>query len=99
MLTPEVQGKMWADLLTSAGEERQAHRNTTRRADLYIQIGLEVREVCDALGISQATWYRRRAAWDLENRIHRVKSDGCDLHEVIGCSDCIAALESPMADV
>jgi hypothetical protein len=59
METQEWQGRAWADLLTSELEARSAQHKVTQRAQLYVEAGLPVERVLDALKISRATWYRR----------------------------------------
>jgi hypothetical protein len=51
--------RMWADLLTSDIAAKSAHFHVTDRAILYIEAGLPLAQVLDALKISRPTWYRR----------------------------------------
>ena len=59
MITQDVAGKMWADLLTSEKRAQDAQHYVTARAVLYVEAGLPLERVLDALGVSRATWYRR----------------------------------------
>jgi hypothetical protein len=71
METPDVQARMWSDLLTSEMTARSAQHKVTERASIYIATGLPLDQVLGALKISRATWYRRVEAldaWKVENR-------------------------------
>lgn len=59
METSEIQARMWADLFTSEMNARALSFSVTERAVLYVEAGLPVESVLDALKISRATWYRR----------------------------------------
>lgn len=62
---------MWADLLTGELSARSAQHRITERALIYIDCGLPLDEVLDALKVSRATWYRRVVSfeeWRAENR-------------------------------
>ncbi len=50
---------MWVDLLTSELRAKSATHDVTRRALIYLDSGLTLEQVLDALKISRATWYRR----------------------------------------
>jgi|HubBroStandDraft_6_1064221.scaffolds.fasta_scaffold1005261_1 hypothetical protein len=59
MLTHEVRSKMWTDLLLAETDARSAVHLVTRRAQIYMESGLPLEDVLDALKVSRATWYRR----------------------------------------
>lgn len=63
---------MWADLLTSEISAASAQHEVTGRAVLYIDCGLPLDQVLDALKVSRATWYRRVVAWGEWKEANRV---------------------------
>lgn len=66
-----MHGRMWADLLTTEIAAKSAQHHVTGRALVYVECGLPLDTVLDALKISRATWYRRVQAWEawrLDNR-------------------------------
>lgn len=50
---------MWVDLFTSNLEAESAGHRVTQRALIYLDSGLPLGDVLEALKISRATWYRR----------------------------------------
>jgi hypothetical protein len=50
---------MWSDLLSSENRVVAEKHAVTLRALLYVESGLEIARVLDALKISRATWHRR----------------------------------------
>jgi hypothetical protein len=50
---------MWEDLRTSETRWKADRLSVTERALLYLDTGLPLEQVLDALQISRATWYRR----------------------------------------
>ena len=66
------QAAMWTDLLTGEMQARSAQHRITERALIYMDCGLPLSQVLDALKISRATWYRRVTALEefhAENRV------------------------------
>jgi len=59
MLNPQANRVMVDDIRNTERRLLAEHHASTRRALLYIEAGLTRQDVLDALGISQATWYRR----------------------------------------
>jgi hypothetical protein len=59
METTERNSRMWVDLFTSETQAKSARHAVTERARLYMEAGLPLDQVLDALKISRATWYRR----------------------------------------
>jgi hypothetical protein len=65
------QAAMWTDLLAGELQARAAQHRITERALIYLDCGLPLAQVLDALKISRATWYRRVTAleeFQAENR-------------------------------
>lgn len=50
---------MWSDLLASEQRAVSERHMITQRALLYLDAGLPLDKVLDALKISRPTWYRR----------------------------------------
>lgn len=50
---------MRTDLLLTESEARDAAHLVTRRALIYMEAGLPLDQVLEALKVSRATWYRR----------------------------------------
>lgn len=63
-MKPTTLGTMWADLLTSEIAAKSAQHHVTTRAKIYLEAGMPLDQVLDALKISRATWYRRAADHD-----------------------------------
>lgn len=59
MITPDSKRAMYTDLLITELEARQSAHLVTRRAGMYLESGLAMSQVLQALKISRATWYRR----------------------------------------
>lgn len=71
-MTPETRGRAWADLFTEELSARSAQHRVTRRALTYIECGLPLDQVLDALKIDDAAWDDRVAAllaWEAKNRV------------------------------
>jgi hypothetical protein len=71
METVTFHAKMWADLLNAEIIARSAQHHVTARAELFLEAGLPLDKVLDALKVSRATWYRRVDAlreWEAENQ-------------------------------
>lgn len=69
--SPEWRGRVWVDLLTEEIAARSAQHRVTGRALLYIEAGLPVQQVYDALKLTHVEWIDRVAAhdaWRAENR-------------------------------
>lgn len=60
------EARAWTDLLTSEMRWKAERFATTERARLFVDAGLPLERVLDALTISRATWYRRLAEHDEE---------------------------------
>jgi hypothetical protein len=61
---PETHGTMWADLFTAEAHARSAAHLVTRRALIYVECGLPVDAVLDALKLDAAAWATRIADYD-----------------------------------
>lgn len=61
-MTPELKGRMWGDLFVSEVEARAAVSRVTFRAMMYVDSGMPIEKVLDALQIDQCTWDSRVAA-------------------------------------
>jgi hypothetical protein len=62
---------MWGDLFQSRLAARSAEEAQWARAKIYLEAGLPVERVCDALEVSRATLYRRLADLD-DTRANRL---------------------------
>jgi hypothetical protein len=65
---------MWNSLRISETAAKSAAFEATDRAILYLDAGLPLDRVLDALKISRATWYRRLADHDAERAANMVKA-------------------------
>lgn len=72
------QARAWADLLTSEMRWKAERFATTERARLFVEAGLPLERVLDALTISRATWYRRLAEHDEEKAANAAAYTGRD---------------------
>jgi hypothetical protein len=75
MMTPESKGRAWADLFVAEARWQGERFSVTTRALLYVEAGLPVERVCDALKISRATWYRRVREHEAERAANLAAAD------------------------
>lgn len=75
METAEQHGRMWADLLTSELRWQAERHAVTTRGLFYVEAGLPLDKVLDALKISRATWYRRVADLEANRAANRAAAD------------------------
>jgi len=61
MMSNESEVKAWADLLFAELAWKQEREHITTRAQLYIEAGLPLERVLDALKLSRSGWYKRIA--------------------------------------
>jgi hypothetical protein len=64
MMTPEDQGRAWADLLVGELHWQAERERVMTRAQLYINAGLPLERVLDALKLSRSGFYRRASAME-----------------------------------
>ncbi|HWL44120.1 MAG TPA: hypothetical protein VNQ73_14355 [Ilumatobacter sp.] len=70
-LRPGLIGEVWCDLFLEDCKAKGALHRVTQRALLFVELGLPVSQVLDALKVDQAGWEARVAAyeaWRAENR-------------------------------
>lgn len=70
-MSPEWRGRAWVDLFTAELNARSAQHHVTGRALLYLEAGLPMEQVLDALKITRIEWDDRVEAcgrWRAENR-------------------------------
>ena len=66
---------MWVDLLTSELRWKAERDAVTTRALVYLDAGMELEKVLDALKISRATWFRRVKALEETHAATRAQLD------------------------
>lgn len=57
-ISPETRGAMWGDLFTTELAARSAQHHVTKRALIFLECGLPLPDVLDALKIDRDTWVR-----------------------------------------